>query len=220
MINKWASWCRPCRAEFPIFQRVATDRGKDVAFIGVNAKDMRPAAERFLADFPVPFPSYEDADEDIARELRAGTNFPMTVFVDARGKTEFVHAGRVHVGGRARRRHRQVPRRVNELRVDPLTGLKSIIAAGRATRPGGGFHVEPPDPIDPATDPFAHGHEDQTPPEVHALRPGRRPRTARAGPCASSRTCYPALTPDAVEPEPARQPRPVHRAGPRAAITR
>jgi thiol-disulfide isomerase/thioredoxin len=93
VINKWASWCRPCRAEFPIFQRVATERGKDVAFLGLNAKDVRPAAERFLADFPVPFPSYEDENEKIAREYRAGTYFPMTVFVDARGRTEFVHAG-------------------------------------------------------------------------------------------------------------------------------
>src|SRR4051794_4056340 len=31
VINKWASWCRPCRAEFPIFQQVATDRGKQIA---------------------------------------------------------------------------------------------------------------------------------------------------------------------------------------------
>jgi cytochrome c biogenesis protein CcmG/thiol:disulfide interchange protein DsbE len=93
VINKWASWCGPCRAEFPIFQQVATERGKEIAFLGLNAKDVQPAAERFLADFPVPFPSYEDEDEKIAREYRAGTYFPMTVFVDARGRTEFVHAG-------------------------------------------------------------------------------------------------------------------------------
>jgi cytochrome c biogenesis protein CcmG, thiol:disulfide interchange protein DsbE len=93
VINKWASWCRPCRAEFPVFQRVATKRGKEIAFLGLNAKDKRPAAEKFLADFPVPFPSYEDEDEKAARELRAGQFFPMTVFVDRRGKTEFVHAG-------------------------------------------------------------------------------------------------------------------------------
>jgi cytochrome c biogenesis protein CcmG, thiol:disulfide interchange protein DsbE len=93
VINKWASWCGPCRAEFPIFQQVATERGKDIAFLGLNAKDARPAAERFLADFPVPFPSYEDENEEIARKFRAGTYFPMTVFVDGRGKTEFVHAG-------------------------------------------------------------------------------------------------------------------------------
>jgi len=50
VINKWASWCRPCRAEFPVFQQVATDRGKDIAFLGVNAADKRPAAEKFLAE--------------------------------------------------------------------------------------------------------------------------------------------------------------------------
>lgn len=61
---------------------------------------------------------------------------------------------------------------MNELRVDPLTGLKSIIAAGRATRPGGGFSVEPAPPLDSERDPFLEGHEDRTPPELWALRPG------------------------------------------------
>jgi len=59
-----------------------------------------------------------------------------------------------------------------ELRIDPLTGLKSIIAVERAARPGGGFAVEPAPPLDPETDPFLEGHEDRTPPEVHAVRPG------------------------------------------------
>ena len=64
---------------------------------------------------------------------------------------------------------------MNELRVDPLTGLKSIIAAGRASRPGGGFHSDPADPVDPEKDPFLEGHEDRTPPEVWAQRPGGGP---------------------------------------------
>ena len=93
VINKWASWCRPCRAEFPIFQQVATDRGKEVAFLGVNAADKRPAAEKFLVERPLPYPSYEDPDEDIARELEAAKFFPMTIFVDAKGETAFVKAG-------------------------------------------------------------------------------------------------------------------------------
>jgi cytochrome c biogenesis protein CcmG/thiol:disulfide interchange protein DsbE len=92
VINKWASWCRPCRAEFPIFQRVATERGKEIAFIGVNAGDKRPAAEDFLAERPLPYPSYEDQGEDIARELDAAKLFPATVFIDARGR-DFVHFG-------------------------------------------------------------------------------------------------------------------------------
>ena len=52
VINKWASWCDPCRAEFPAFQRVATERGREVAFLGLNAKDSRRPAERFLAAVP------------------------------------------------------------------------------------------------------------------------------------------------------------------------
>ena len=95
---------------------------------------------------------------------------------------------------------------MNELRVDPLTGLRSIIAAARASRPGGGFDIEPPPPIDPARDPFALGHEDQTPPELYAVRPdGGGPDTpgwtVRVVP-----NLYPALVADAHEPEPEANP--------------
>ena len=93
VINKWASWCNPCRAEFPAFQQVATARGKEVAFLGINASDARDPARRFLADFPVPFPSYVDPDEKIARRLKAPANYPITVFVDRAGKTAFIHQG-------------------------------------------------------------------------------------------------------------------------------
>jgi UDPglucose--hexose-1-phosphate uridylyltransferase len=58
-----------------------------------------------------------------------------------------------------------------ELRLDPLSGLRTIVAGERAGRPGGEFSVEPRPPIDPEKDPFLEGHEDRTPPEVHALRP-------------------------------------------------
>jgi len=61
---------------------------------------------------------------------------------------------------------------VPDLRIDPLTGLRSIIAGDRADRPGGGFSVEPRPPLDPEKDPFLHGHEDRTPPEVYARRDG------------------------------------------------
>jgi cytochrome c biogenesis protein CcmG/thiol:disulfide interchange protein DsbE len=92
VINKWASWCRPCRAEFPVFQQVATDRGKEIAFLGVNAADKRPAAEKFLAERPLPYPSYEDEHEEIAQDLKIPKFFPMTLMIDARGKT-FIKSG-------------------------------------------------------------------------------------------------------------------------------
>lgn len=58
-----------------------------------------------------------------------------------------------------------------ELRTDPLTGLRTIVAAERATRPGAGLRLGPRPAIDPETDPFLPGHEDRTPPEIAALRP-------------------------------------------------
>ena len=57
-----------------------------------------------------------------------------------------------------------------EVRVDPLSGLRTIVAADRASRPNAGLRATPPEPIDPETDPFLEGHEDRTPPEVDAFR--------------------------------------------------
>ncbi len=58
-----------------------------------------------------------------------------------------------------------------ELRIDPLTGRRAIIAGARAGRPGGELSALPAPEIDPEGDPFAEGHEDQTPPELYAVRP-------------------------------------------------
>jgi UDPglucose--hexose-1-phosphate uridylyltransferase len=59
-----------------------------------------------------------------------------------------------------------------ELRIDPLTGLRAIIAGERAARPGAfSSKIDERPPIDPEHDPFAEGNEDRTPPEVWAQRP-------------------------------------------------
>ena len=89
-----------------------------------------------------------------------------------------------------------------ELRIDPLSGLRTIVAGERADRPGAWGHVEQHPPIDPVTDPFLEGHEDRTPPEIHAIRPTG---TATDGPGWSVRVVpnlYPALTPgDGLAPK-------------------
>jgi UDPglucose--hexose-1-phosphate uridylyltransferase len=61
---------------------------------------------------------------------------------------------------------------VPELRIDPLSGLRTIIAGERAGRPGGDLRAEPRPALDPEKDPFLEGHEERTPPELFALRPG------------------------------------------------
>jgi UDPglucose--hexose-1-phosphate uridylyltransferase len=63
-----------------------------------------------------------------------------------------------------------------EIRIDPLSGHRTIVAGERSRRPGGGPTLSEservPEPIDPARDPFAEGNEDRTPPELYAVRPG------------------------------------------------
>jgi thiol-disulfide isomerase/thioredoxin len=93
VINKWASWCGPCQAEFPAFQQQATKRGKEIAFLGINADDAHDQALTFLRDTPVPFPSYEDPELEIARRHAPRSAFPTTVFLDGRGRTAFIHQG-------------------------------------------------------------------------------------------------------------------------------
>jgi UDPglucose--hexose-1-phosphate uridylyltransferase len=94
-----------------------------------------------------------------------------------------------------------------EVRVDPLTGLRSIIAADRAARPGGWAlgGTEPP-PIDPEKDPFAPGHEDRTPPEVFAVRPDGGPPDTPGWTVRVVPNLYPALSDDSPEPPPSHNP--------------
>jgi UDPglucose--hexose-1-phosphate uridylyltransferase len=83
---------------------------------------------------------------------------------------------------------------VPEIRVDPLSGHRTIIAGERSKRPGGEPRCEAPEPIDPATDPFAEGNEERTPPELYAVRPGGGPPNSPGWSVRVVPNLYPALT--------------------------
>ena len=92
VVNFWGSWCGPCRDEFPIFQQVALDQGKRVAFLGVDVQDAKDSAAKFLRTAPVSYPSYVDPQKKIATSFGLiGT--PSTAFYDRNGKRTFLHQG-------------------------------------------------------------------------------------------------------------------------------
>jgi UDPglucose--hexose-1-phosphate uridylyltransferase len=89
---------------------------------------------------------------------------------------------------------------VPEIRIDPLTGHRAIIADARAGRPGGELHPGPAPLPDLDSDPFAEGREDSTPREVYALRPdGSAPNTPGWRVRAFA-NMYPALSADSPAP--------------------
>jgi thiol-disulfide isomerase/thioredoxin len=93
VVNVWASWCGPCRFEFPTLQKLSARYGKKVAFIGINSEDSGDAAETFLSEEPVPYPSYTDPGKKLAESLGVHVGFPDTAFYDRRGRLVYLKQG-------------------------------------------------------------------------------------------------------------------------------
>lgn len=93
VVNAWASWCGPCKLEFPIFQQVSTREGTKVAFLGLNTSDNLDEAKGYLAKKPVPYPSLEDGDGRILQKAGGVGGLPTTIFYDKTGERTMVHQG-------------------------------------------------------------------------------------------------------------------------------
>jgi UDPglucose--hexose-1-phosphate uridylyltransferase len=93
-----------------------------------------------------------------------------------------------------------------EIRVDPLSGHKVIVAGERSERPGGEPRCPAPSPIDIERDPFAEGHEERTPPELYAVRPGGGPANSPGWTVRAVPNLYPALGSSSPQPPVDAQP--------------
>ncbi|MDX6601532.1 MAG: cytochrome c biosis protein CcmG, thiol:disulfide interchange protein DsbE [Solirubrobacterales bacterium] len=93
VVNVWASWCGPCRFEFPTLQKLSAAYGKRVAFLGVDSQDSDDAAQTFLAEAPVPYPSYTDPDQGIAEAIGTTRGLPDTAFYDRAGNLCYLKQG-------------------------------------------------------------------------------------------------------------------------------
>ncbi|MCW2726883.1 MAG: TlpA family protein disulfide reductase [Frankiales bacterium] len=98
VVNFWASWCPPCRAESPYLVKVATDmKASGVEFVGVNIKDDRTAAVRFDQVHDVPYPSLFDQPGVLLTRFRTLVPQvpPSTLLIDRQGRLAGLFRGGV-----------------------------------------------------------------------------------------------------------------------------
>jgi cytochrome c biogenesis protein CcmG/thiol:disulfide interchange protein DsbE len=91
--NLWASWCDPCRREFPTLQRLSARYGTKVAFLGVNSQDFDDAAKTFLAEAPLSYPSYTDPHNEIGASIGISGGLPDTAFYGRDGELCYLKIG-------------------------------------------------------------------------------------------------------------------------------
>lgn len=86
IINVWASWCGPCRAEMGSLERLARRyNGKQFNVIGISTDDDRNAAAAFIRKSKTTFENFIDSNVYLENMLGANT-IPLTILVDAQGK--------------------------------------------------------------------------------------------------------------------------------------
>jgi cytochrome c biogenesis protein CcmG/thiol:disulfide interchange protein DsbE len=87
ILNFWASWCEPCKAEAPRLQ-AAADRYPELVVIGVNSQDFEGDARRFVERYGVKYQNVHDAGGEVSKDFGA-TGFPETWFVDRNGRLAY-----------------------------------------------------------------------------------------------------------------------------------
>lgn len=97
IINFWATWCGPCRAEMPEIQEISVENADDLIVIGVNntATDNEDLIVEFVQEFGVTFPIVLDEDGKTVETYKV-IGLPMTVFIDKDGVVNEVFTGPVN----------------------------------------------------------------------------------------------------------------------------
>jgi len=97
VVNVWASWCSPCRAEAPTLAALAV-KYSDVAFIGILTRDNPATAEAFQRRFALPYPTLIDDSLLIGFKGSLPANaIPSTVVIDKKGRVAARISGAVTV---------------------------------------------------------------------------------------------------------------------------
>jgi thiol-disulfide isomerase/thioredoxin len=96
ILNFWATWCGPCRAEFPELQQVAIENGDNLVIIGVNhtSADTPALVPDFVEEFGITFPIVLDETGDVVKTYQV-LGLPTSVFIDRNGIIQELFTGPV-----------------------------------------------------------------------------------------------------------------------------
>jgi len=92
VVNFWATWCDPCKAEMPRLAAAAKKYDGRVSFLGVDVQDDSSIAAKFAAKEGVGYTSVADPRRDVA-QAQGLLGLPVTQFYDANGEKVAVHQG-------------------------------------------------------------------------------------------------------------------------------
>jgi peroxiredoxin len=96
LINFWASWCAPCRAETPALQAFSERMaGKGLVVVGVNQQETPETARSFAEEFGVTYPMALDRDGEVSIAYRVSSGLPITMLIRPDGVIERVFRGAI-----------------------------------------------------------------------------------------------------------------------------
>jgi cytochrome c biogenesis protein CcmG/thiol:disulfide interchange protein DsbE len=92
LMNFWASWCAPCRAEFPLITKNSVEGKLTIPVYFVNISDTKADAELFLLTYPTTLQILVDERNAFPNSTKMAA-IPQTVLIDANGKVQAIQSG-------------------------------------------------------------------------------------------------------------------------------